>query len=123
MTKLAHVFLALLFVLFLLALRGCGGVRAGTYNIRRFGAEATDLDRLVAIVEESEADVLALQEISSMNFRVWLRPCGARLSSPCPSRSAEGRARPRQTSRRSRPRWQVGQVGREGSRRRPPRSR
>jgi endonuclease/exonuclease/phosphatase family metal-dependent hydrolase len=42
----------------------CGrGVRVGTYNIRQFGHEATDMDRLTAIVKATEADVLAVQEI------------------------------------------------------------
>lgn len=77
MTKLAHVFLVLLVVLLLLALRGCGGVRAGTYNIRRFGVEPTDLPRLAAIVEESGADVLALQEIEA---EAAPRALAARLS-------------------------------------------
>lgn len=37
--------------------------RVGTYNIRRMGVEATDLDRLGAVVRSTRADVLALQEI------------------------------------------------------------
>ncbi len=52
-------------ILVLLAFRGChrGELRVGTYNVRRFGVEATDMKRLAELVSESGADVLALQEI------------------------------------------------------------
>jgi endonuclease/exonuclease/phosphatase family metal-dependent hydrolase len=45
----------------------CGGrpLRVGTFNIRRFGVEPTDIDRLVELVEALEADILAVQEIQS----------------------------------------------------------
>jgi endonuclease/exonuclease/phosphatase family metal-dependent hydrolase len=44
----------------------CGhGVRVGTFNIRQFGFEPTDMDRLTAVIQATEADVLALQEIRS----------------------------------------------------------
>jgi endonuclease/exonuclease/phosphatase family metal-dependent hydrolase len=42
-----------------------GATRVGTYNIRRFGVENTDLRRLAGVVESTHADVLALQEIQS----------------------------------------------------------
>jgi endonuclease/exonuclease/phosphatase family metal-dependent hydrolase len=41
------------------------GLRAGTFNIRCFGVEPTDMDRLTAIVEETDSDVLAIQEVQS----------------------------------------------------------
>jgi endonuclease/exonuclease/phosphatase family metal-dependent hydrolase len=43
-------------------------LRVGTYNIRTFGSTKTktDMKRLVAIVEEANADVLALQEIQAV---------------------------------------------------------
>lgn len=37
--------------------------RVGTYNIRRLGVEATDLDALAEVVLAADADVLALQEV------------------------------------------------------------
>jgi endonuclease/exonuclease/phosphatase family metal-dependent hydrolase len=40
-------------------------VRVGTYNIRRFGVENTDMRRLTGVVASTRADVLALQEIQS----------------------------------------------------------
>jgi endonuclease/exonuclease/phosphatase family metal-dependent hydrolase len=40
-------------------------VRVGTYNIRRFGVEPTDVDRLAGVVIETRAAVLGLQEIQS----------------------------------------------------------
>ncbi len=92
MTKLARVFLFAILVLILLALRGCQAeLRVGTYNIRRFGKEPTDLARLTAIVRETGADVLAVQEIErapaledlaarlstgGRSFRVRLSACG-----------------------------------------------
>jgi endonuclease/exonuclease/phosphatase family metal-dependent hydrolase len=60
--------LFLLLAVVAIAIR-CGAcdahVRVGTYNIRRFGVEKTDLERLTAIVMRSRADVLAVQEIQS----------------------------------------------------------
>ena len=52
------------------AARGSGcvlgrGLRAGTFNIRCFGNEPTDMDRLAAIVEATGSDVLAIQEVQS----------------------------------------------------------
>lgn len=41
------------------------GLRAGTFNIRCFGVEPTDMDRLTAIVQEIDSDVLAIQEVQS----------------------------------------------------------
>jgi endonuclease/exonuclease/phosphatase family metal-dependent hydrolase len=40
-----------------------GSLRVGTYNIRRFGVEPTDMKRLTAIVEDARVDVLGLQEV------------------------------------------------------------
>jgi endonuclease/exonuclease/phosphatase family metal-dependent hydrolase len=73
---------------------GCtSGLRVGTYNIRRFGHDATDLDRLTLIVRDLQADVLALQEIedeaavadlarrasvSGRRYRHVLSACGGR---------------------------------------------
>lgn len=52
------------------AMRGAGcdfgrGFRAGTFNIRCFGNEPTDMERLTAIVEATDSDVLAIQEVQS----------------------------------------------------------
>jgi endonuclease/exonuclease/phosphatase family metal-dependent hydrolase len=50
--------------------RACDGrdaLRVGTFNIRRFGVEPTDMARLTAIVGEAAPDVLALQEIQSVD--------------------------------------------------------
>jgi endonuclease/exonuclease/phosphatase family metal-dependent hydrolase len=41
------------------------GVRAGTFNIREFGVEPKDMDRLTAIVEGIDSDVIAIQEVQS----------------------------------------------------------
>jgi len=38
-------------------------LRVGTYNIRRFGKEQTDMKRLAAIVKDADPDVLGLQEV------------------------------------------------------------
>jgi len=58
-------FFLVIAILVVLAFRGChrGELRVGTYNVRRFGVEATDMKRLRELVSESGADVLALQEI------------------------------------------------------------
>jgi len=56
--------LGLLVGLALLALRPAAPApRLATYNIRRFGVEATDLDRLVSLLRRVDADVVAVQEI------------------------------------------------------------
>jgi endonuclease/exonuclease/phosphatase family metal-dependent hydrolase len=57
-------------VILALLLRCCVGcrpdpLRVGTYNIRRFGVEPTDVDALTSVIERSKADVLAVQEIQS----------------------------------------------------------
>ena len=61
------VFLAAIGVVLMLALALCGArpLRVGTFNIRRFGVEPTDIDRLVELVEALEVDILAVQEIES----------------------------------------------------------
>jgi endonuclease/exonuclease/phosphatase family metal-dependent hydrolase len=46
-------------------LLGAFGLRVGTYNIRRFGVEPTDMAELARVVREADADVLAVQEIQS----------------------------------------------------------
>lgn len=75
------LFLAVLVALALvlaIAARSCGGarghgcdlrgpLRVGTYNIRRFGVEPTDMARLSEIVGDADADVLALQEIQTVD--------------------------------------------------------
>jgi endonuclease/exonuclease/phosphatase family metal-dependent hydrolase len=38
-------------------------LRVATYNIRRFGREPTDLDRLARVLDAVDADVIAVQEI------------------------------------------------------------
>lgn len=45
--------------------RGClgGELRMATYNLRHFGAEAKDMDRLAGILETIDVDVLAVQEV------------------------------------------------------------
>ena len=57
--------LAAIGVALALALGLCGErpLRVGTFNIRRFGVEPTDIDRLVEIVEALQVDILAVQEI------------------------------------------------------------
>ncbi len=52
-------------------------LRVGTFNIRAFGREAKDIDRLVAVVEEARSDVLALQEMQNPDS---VRDLAARLS-------------------------------------------
>jgi endonuclease/exonuclease/phosphatase family metal-dependent hydrolase len=54
-------------------------IRIGTYNIREFGGEGieTDMDRLVANVRGSGADVIAVQEIQSLPK---MRELASRLS-------------------------------------------
>jgi endonuclease/exonuclease/phosphatase family metal-dependent hydrolase len=51
--------------------------RVGTYNIRMFGEETTDMNRLVAIVKATRADVLAVQEIKD---EARMRDLAKRLS-------------------------------------------
>jgi endonuclease/exonuclease/phosphatase family metal-dependent hydrolase len=81
-------------VLVLLALLarcvGCGPapLRVGTYNIRRFGVEPTDVDALTTIVKRAKVDVLAVQEIQSaakardlarrLSMELSLSRCGGR---------------------------------------------
>jgi exonuclease III len=55
---------------------GAFGLRIGTYNIRRFGVEATDMDQLARVIERADADVLAVQEIQD---EAKLRALAARL--------------------------------------------
>lgn len=53
---------------FALRISDCGpgsGLRVGTYNIRRFGVEPTDMARLTEIIADTKSDVLAVQEIQS----------------------------------------------------------
>jgi endonuclease/exonuclease/phosphatase family metal-dependent hydrolase len=38
-------------------------LRVGTFNIERFGVQKTDLNRLADIIDETDADVLAVQEM------------------------------------------------------------
>ncbi len=45
---------------------GRGPLRVGTYNIRRFGVEPTDMKRLAEILEEARPDVLGLQEVQKV---------------------------------------------------------
>jgi endonuclease/exonuclease/phosphatase family metal-dependent hydrolase len=52
-------------------------LRVATYNIRRFGVEPTDLDRLTRLLSRVDADILAVQEIQDLRRFEELR---ARLS-------------------------------------------
>ncbi len=52
-------------------------LRVATYNIRRFGVEPTDLDRLTRLLTRVDADVIAVQEIQDLTRFEQLR---ARLS-------------------------------------------
>jgi endonuclease/exonuclease/phosphatase family metal-dependent hydrolase len=52
-------------------------VRVATYNIRQFGKANTDIDRLTTIIGQTDADVLAVQEIQSEKK---LREVARRLS-------------------------------------------
>ncbi|HEY8077784.1 MAG TPA: endonuclease/exonuclease/phosphatase family protein [Labilithrix sp.] len=72
------VALAAMLVLRCTSCRGTA-LRVGTYNIRTFGGEGseTDMERLVANIRESRADVLAVQEIQSI---AKARELAARLS-------------------------------------------
>ncbi len=47
--------------------RACdgGALRVGTYNVRRFGVEPTDMARLAEVVSNTRADLLALEEVQS----------------------------------------------------------
>lgn len=47
----------------LAACREPSPLRVGTYNIRNFGREPTDVDRLARVILDARPDVLALQEI------------------------------------------------------------
>ena len=45
-------------------LAGCGHpLRVGTFNIRQFGVASTDMDKLTALVDSLDADIVAVQEI------------------------------------------------------------
>lgn len=57
-------------------------VRVGTYNIRRFGVEPTDVDRLAGVVIETRAAVLGLQEIQSEDALAHLEARVAALGGP-----------------------------------------
>jgi endonuclease/exonuclease/phosphatase family metal-dependent hydrolase len=68
---------------------GAFGLRVGTYNIRRFGIEPTDMDRLARVIERADVDVLAVQEIQDEaklralasrlgRYKVALSRCGGR---------------------------------------------
>ena len=61
-SRVGRVCLLLLGVYF--AARSCGApvLRVGTFNIQNFGPQ-TDFQRLIALLKETDADVLALQEI------------------------------------------------------------
>ncbi|RYE94869.1 MAG: hypothetical protein EOO75_00830, partial [Myxococcales bacterium] len=77
-----------------LGARGClperGEVRMATFNIRRFGVEPTDMDRLSAMVGSLGADVIAVQEVQKSErldelagrlgrrWRTALSACGGR---------------------------------------------
>lgn len=64
--RIVIVVLIGLAALLVMRLASCGhALRVGTFNIRRFGAEKTDMDRLTSIVADAKVDVLALQEIQS----------------------------------------------------------
>lgn len=68
-----------------LGARGCGSgapLRVGTFNVREFGP-STDLGRLTALLAESDADVMAVQEIQ----RPDLLPQVAKLLSAKSGRS------------------------------------
>jgi endonuclease/exonuclease/phosphatase family metal-dependent hydrolase len=52
-------------------------IRIGTYNIRRFGKESTDMKRLTAIVRDADPDVLGLQEVMDVER---VRDLATRLS-------------------------------------------
>jgi endonuclease/exonuclease/phosphatase family metal-dependent hydrolase len=68
---------------------GAFGLRVGTYNIRRFGVEPTDMDQLARVIERADVDVLAVQEIQDEEklrklaarlgrYKVALSRCGGR---------------------------------------------
>ncbi len=73
--------------------RAARPIRVATYNIRRFGIEETDLDRLGRILNSVDADIWAVQEIQSRallervarglstggrRYRVVLSECGGK---------------------------------------------
>lgn len=88
--SLSWLALLVLAVIFIRCCAGCGPdpLRVGTYNIRRFGVEPTDVDRLTKIIEGAKVDVLAIQEIQSetkardlarrLSMELALSRCGGR---------------------------------------------
>ena len=89
--------LALVSIFFAACVGHCLGcdrsTRVATYNIRRFGFEETDMDRLTAIVASTRSDAIAVQEIERVSslhdlarrlstggheWRVALSECGGR---------------------------------------------
>jgi endonuclease/exonuclease/phosphatase family metal-dependent hydrolase len=85
--------LVVMFLFVAIVVRCCAGcgpdrLRVGTYNIRRFGVEATDVDALTKIVQRAKVDVLAVQEIQSetkarelarrLSMELALSRCGGR---------------------------------------------
>src|SRR5437870_744442 len=88
--RLGCIVVLVLFLALLARCAGCGPdpLRVGTYNIRRFGVEATDVDALTRIVQRAKVDVLAVQEIQSetkarelarrLSMELALSRCGGR---------------------------------------------
>ena|SRR5579883_3154373 len=92
--KRAFALLALAAVVFgATSVAGCHGLRVGTFNVRRFGAEDTDMTKLSKLVASLDVDVLAVQEIQSESrfrdlaarvsrggrtYRVAISECGGR---------------------------------------------
>lgn len=52
-------------------------IRVGTFNIRRFGKESTDMTRLASMLRDADPDVLGVQEVMEVRS---VRDLAARLS-------------------------------------------